>query len=316
MKIRPWLCALLMGSVLVGLTACSDSSAEVDALRTQVEELQERLDAASVNASAATTTPATTRAPAATTTQVRFTAKEESWIENELSDFDVGWGITRFQSRCILQGFVEGRGVTKTEELLERVDAELNSGGLLSASDADAFLEPVAACVDLVGITLLDIERTDSRVDASCMVSGLQESQVADWYRTAYVEGEEVARAAMDDFFISRSILCMTTTTTRAPATTTLAPQSPHTFSRAEVASLTNACPTVADLLKDPSRMALRLGEPEACRKMVQSATGMIFSAGGTTFVRECNYEKVKRWVRSGLFTDAEWPLIVERECG
>jgi len=315
-KIRPWLCALLMGSVLVGLTACSDSSEEVDALRAKVEELQAQVNATSTRAPAVSEAPAATTARYGTTTQVRFTADEEAWIEKGLSDFDVGWGVTRFQSRCILQGFVEGRGITRAGEVLERVGAAVDSGGLLSASDADAFLESVAACVDLVGITLLDIERTDSRVDASCMVSGLQESQVTDWYRTLYVEGEEVARAAMDDFFSSKAILCMTTTTTQAPTTTTLAPQSQHTFSRAEVTSLTNACPTTAEVLQIRPVAPERFGDPKECRKMVQSATGMIFSAGGTTFVRECNYQEVKSWVRSDLFRDPEWPLIVERECG
>ncbi len=221
MKIRPWLCALLMWSLLGGSTACSDSSEEVAALKAQVEELQAQVNATSTRAPAVTEAPATTRAPATTTTQARFTAEEEAWIESELSTFvdEAGLGVTKIQARCIMKGFVEARGITGAGELLERVDAELNSGGRLSASDADAFLEPVVACANLVGITRLDIRRTEPSVDASCMVNGLQESQVADWYRTAYVEGEEVALAAMEDWMSSRIPACMATTT-QAPTTT------------------------------------------------------------------------------------------------
>ena len=319
MKIRPWLCALLMWSLLGGLTACSDSSEEVAALKAQVEELQAQVNATSTRAPAVTEAPATTRAPATTTTQARFTAEEEAWIESELSTFvdEAGLGVTKIQARCIMKGFVEARGITGAGELLERVDAELNSGGRLSASDADAFLEPVVACANLVGITRLDIRRTEPSVDASCMVNGLQESQVADWYRTAYVEGEEVALAAMEDWMSSRIPVCMATTTTRAPATTTtrapatttLAPQSPHTFSYAEITSLTNACPTTTEILQADFPF-LHLDDPEECRDMVQYATNRGWTARG------CNYQQVKLWVRSDLFRDAEWPLMVERECG
>ncbi len=311
MKIRPWLCALLMWSLLGGLTACSDSSEEVAALKAQVEELQAQVNATSTRAPAVTEAPATTRAPATTTTQARFTAEEEAWIESELSTFvdEAGLGVTKIQARCIMKGFVEARGITGAGELLERVDAELNSGGRLSASDADAFLEPVVACANLVGITRLDIRRTEPSVDASCMVNGLQESQVADWYRTAYVEGEEVALAAMEDWMSSRIPVCMATTTTRAPATTTLAPQSPHTFSYAEITSLTNACPTTAEILRADLAI-FHLDDPEDCRDMVQYATNRGWTARG------CNYQQVKLWVGFDRFRDAEWPLMVERECG
>ncbi len=58
MKIRPWLCALLMWSLLGGLTACSDSSEEVAALKAQVEELQAQVNATSTRAPAVTEAPA------------------------------------------------------------------------------------------------------------------------------------------------------------------------------------------------------------------------------------------------------------------
>ena len=218
MKIRPWLCALLIWSFLGGLTACSDSSDEVDALRTQVEELQERLDAAS----------ATTRAPSTTTTEAESTKEErdrveeeQDWIEEQLATFIQGHDLvtTRSQARCILQRFVDARGTSSAEDLFNRVNTELDSVGRLSASDADAFLEPLVACINLVAIMARDLQIADPDLDARCMVKGLEESQVADWYRTVYVEGEEAMQAAMNDWMSSRFTVCMATTT-QAPTTT------------------------------------------------------------------------------------------------
>jgi hypothetical protein len=216
-----------MGSVLVGLTACSDSSAEVDALRTQVEELQERLDAASVNDSAATTTPATTRAPSTTTTEAQSTKEErdrieeeQNWIEEQLAAFIQGNDLitTRPAARCILQRFVDARGISGAEDLVDRVDADLNSAGRLSASDADAFLEPIVACVNLVTVTARDLQISEPDLDVRCMVEGLEESQVANWYRVYFVEGQAEMQAVMADWFFPRIPLCQVmTTTTSAP---------------------------------------------------------------------------------------------------
>ena len=199
-KVRPWVCGLLVSSALGSLTACSNSSEEVAALRDQVEELQAQLDATSTRAPAVTEAPATTRATTTTTTEAQSTKEErdrieeeQNWIEEQLAAFIQGNDLitTQFQARCILKRFVDARGISGAEDLVDRVDADLNSAGRLSAFDADAFLEPLVACINLVAIMARDLQIADPDLDARCMVKGLEESQVADWYRTVYVEGQE-----------------------------------------------------------------------------------------------------------------------------
>ncbi len=329
MKIRPWLWALLMGSVLVGLTACSDSSDEVDALRTQVEELQERLDAASANASAATTTPATTRAPSTTTTEAQSTKEErdrveeeQNWIEEQLAAFIQGNDLitTRFQARCILKRFVDARGTSGAEDLVNRVDADLNSVGRLSASDADAFLEPIVACINLVAITERDLQISNPDMDAQCMVEGLKESQVANWYRVYFVDGQADMQAVMADWLFSRIPLCQLTTTTTTTASLG------HVFSEAEILSLENMCPG-GNWLIPPQK---------DCLGMIAAAVGRETDSMGSIWLgrearrRDCTYEEVRRWMTGGviqfkgasyereiaLYYWAEWPIRVQEDCG
>lgn len=171
-----------------------------------------------------TTTTADPTGPATTTTKAPFTAEELNWIQEELSGFvDTNDLIaTAGQGRCILQRFVEARGVSGAEALVERVDHQLESGNRLSPSDADAFLDPIVACVDLVQVTRRDIKSAEPDLDAWCVVTGLAESRVADWYRTFFVEGEAAMQVTMNEWLLPSVSRCLgiPPASTAAPATT------------------------------------------------------------------------------------------------
>jgi hypothetical protein len=173
-----------------------------------------------------TTTTADPTGPATTTTTTKpqFTGEELNWIQEELSGFvDTSDLVaTAGQGRCILQRFVKARGVSGAEALVERVDHQSESGNRLSPSDADAFLDPIVACVDLVQVTRRDIKSAEPDLDAWCVVTGLAESRVADWYRTFFVEGEAAMQATMNEWLLPSVSRCLgiPPASTAAPATT------------------------------------------------------------------------------------------------
>lgn len=188
-----------------------------------------------------TTTTADPTGPATTTTtRPRFTGKELNWIQEELSSFVDASDLvaTAGQGRCILQRFVEARGVSGAEALVERIDHQLESGNRLSPSDADAFLDPIVACVDLVQVTRRDIQSAQPDLDGWCVVTGLAESRVADWYRTFFVEGEAAMQSMTNEWLLPSVSRCLgiPPASTAAPATSTYSgPALPNFSSETEL---------------------------------------------------------------------------------
>lgn len=161
-------------------------------------------------ATTVTAVPTTNRV-ITTTTPERLSAEEKAYIDREFSGVvaTAGLPITLQEGRCLLEHLVETHGIKGTEDLLDRFDTQLSSIGRVSASDADAFLQPFTLCADLVSITRRDLQTEAPEIDADCMLRGTTEAQIALWYRAAFSQGAEAMRAHVLQWMSAKLPLCM-----------------------------------------------------------------------------------------------------------
>ena len=119
-----------------------------------------------------------------------------------------------------------------------------------------------------------------------------------------------------DGLFIKIPVETCTATTTRAPSGTyssTTTSARTYTFSAAERDSLRMYCGvTKKDSVRAPDAALLTsVGMAiDQCYRMVATIIG---SSGHES---HCNYSKAKKLIDDLVYFSAEWPILIERECG
>ncbi|MBL88876.1 MAG: hypothetical protein CL517_01200 [Actinobacteria bacterium] len=294
-KLGAVVCLLLLASACGG----SSDSDELAALREEVSMLKEQITTTTLATTTTTTTtttvaPATTAAGARLTTTVapvttvvgaRFTDQERAFIDREVSTLTSGSSsaallpVSLSEARCFIEDIVETRGISGTKDLLEHVDQQLSTGGLLSRSDTNAFLQPFVKCVDLVLYTKASVVAEVPDIDADCMFQDLSEKQISAWYEEYFINGEAAMNAALQSEFYPRIPICLpgggapvatiVTTTMRAPATTKApasnSSSSTFNYSSSEISDLQSRCSAWDEDCIDMVTDATRAGHQRTC---------------------------------------------------
>ena len=115
-----------------------------------------------------------------------------SWMDNYPVHPVLGRHWTEDQAECAIVTMMRVEGVARTGWLMN----EARTGGM-SVEDAQALVQPVAYCVDLVAMARAELTSVGVPQDLDCLLAGVVEEEVATWYVAVFTDGPAGFNAAL-----------------------------------------------------------------------------------------------------------------------
>jgi len=117
-----------------------------------------------------------------------------SWMDNYPVHPVLGRHWTEEQAECAIVTMMRVEGVARTGQLMN----DARTGGM-SVEDAQALVQPVAYCVDLLVMVRAEMTAMGVPQDLNCLLAGLDEADVATWYVAVFTDGRAGFNAALSE---------------------------------------------------------------------------------------------------------------------
>ena len=117
-----------------------------------------------------------------------------SWMDNYPVHPVLGRHWTEGQAECAIVTMMRVEGVARTGQLM----TDASTGGM-SVEDAQALVQPVAYCVDLVAMVRAELTSVGVPQDQDCLLAGVDEADVATWYVAVFTDGPAGFNAALSE---------------------------------------------------------------------------------------------------------------------
>ena len=117
-----------------------------------------------------------------------------SWMDNYPVHPVLGRHWTEDQAECAIVTMMRVEGVARTVRLMN----DARTGGM-SVEDAQALVQPVAYCVDLLVMVRAEMTAMGVPQDLDCLLAGLDEADVATWYVAVFTDGPAGFNAALSE---------------------------------------------------------------------------------------------------------------------
>ncbi len=117
-----------------------------------------------------------------------------SWMDNYPVHPVLGRHWTEEQAECAIVTMMRVEGVARTGRLMN----DARTGGM-SVEDAQALVQPVAYCVDLMAMVRAELTSVGVPQDLDCLLAGVVEEEVATWYVAVFTDGPAGFNAALSE---------------------------------------------------------------------------------------------------------------------
>ena len=117
-----------------------------------------------------------------------------SWMDNYPVHPVLGRHWTEVQAECAIVTMMRVEGVARTGQLM----TDASTGGM-SVEDAQALVQPVAYCVDLVAMVRAELTSVGVPQDQDCLLAGVDEAEVATWYVAVFTDGPAGFNTALNE---------------------------------------------------------------------------------------------------------------------
>ncbi len=117
-----------------------------------------------------------------------------SWMDNYPAHPVLGRHWTEDQAECAIVTMMRVEGVARTGRLMN----DARTGGM-SVEDAQALVQPVAYCVDLMAMVRAELTSVGVPQDLDCLLAGVVEEEVATWYVAVFTDGPAGFNAALSE---------------------------------------------------------------------------------------------------------------------
>ena len=117
-----------------------------------------------------------------------------NWMDRYPVHPVLGGHWTEEQAECAIVTMMRVEGIARTGNLV----ANASTGGM-SVEDAQALVQPVAYCVDLLEMVRVELVTVGVPQDIDCLLDGVAEEDVASWYVAVFTDGPAGFNAALGE---------------------------------------------------------------------------------------------------------------------
>ena len=117
-----------------------------------------------------------------------------NWMDRYPVHPVLGSHWTEEQAECAIVTMMRVEGIARTGYLV----ANASTGGM-SVVDAQALVQPVAYCVDLLEMVRAELVTVGAPQDIDCLLAGVAEEDVASWYVAVFTDGPAGFNAALGE---------------------------------------------------------------------------------------------------------------------
>ena len=117
-----------------------------------------------------------------------------NWMDRYPVHPVLGSHWTEEQAECAIVTMMRVEGIARTGYLV----ANASTGGM-SVVDAQALVQPVAYCVDLLEMVRTELASVGAPQDIDCLLAGVAEEDVASWYVAVFTDGPAGFNAALGE---------------------------------------------------------------------------------------------------------------------
>ena len=117
-----------------------------------------------------------------------------NWMDRYPVHPVMGGHWTEEQAECAIVTMMRVEGIARTAYLV----ANASTGGM-SVVDAQALVQPVAYCVDLLEMVRAELVTVGAPQDIDCLLAGVAEEDVASWYVAVFTDGPAGFNAALGE---------------------------------------------------------------------------------------------------------------------
>ena len=117
-----------------------------------------------------------------------------NWMDNHQSHPVLGRHWTEDEAECAVVTMIRVEGIGRTGALMNGA-----SVGGMAAEDALSLVQPVGYCTDLLALMKTDMVDLGVPQDLDCLLAGVAEEDVAEWFVALFMHGREGFNAAMGE---------------------------------------------------------------------------------------------------------------------
>jgi hypothetical protein len=117
-----------------------------------------------------------------------------NWMDRYPVHPVLGSHWTEEQAECAIVTMMRVEGIGRTGYLV----ANASTGGM-SVVDAQALVQPVSYCVDLLTMVRAELTTIGVPQDVDCLLAGVAEEDVASWYVAVFTDGPAGFNAALGE---------------------------------------------------------------------------------------------------------------------
>ena len=117
-----------------------------------------------------------------------------NWMDRYPVHPVLGSHWTEEQAECAIVTMMRVEGIGRTGYLV----ANASTGGM-SVVDAQALVQPVSYCVDLLTMVRAELTTIGVPQDVDCLLAGVAEEDVASWYIAVFTDGPAGFNAALGE---------------------------------------------------------------------------------------------------------------------
>ncbi len=117
-----------------------------------------------------------------------------NWMDRYPVHPVLGSHWTEEQAECAIVTMMRVEGIARTGYLV----ANASTGGM-SVVDAQALVQPVSYCVDLLTMVRAELTTIGVPQDIDCLLAGVAEEDVASWYVAVFTDGPAGFNAALGE---------------------------------------------------------------------------------------------------------------------
>ena len=118
----------------------------------------------------------------------------DNWMDRYPVHPVLGSHWTEEQAECAIVTMMRVEGIGRTGYLV----ANASTGGM-SVVDAQALVQPVSYCVDLLTMVRAELTTIGVPQDVDCLLAGVAEEDVASWYVAVFTDGPAGFNAALGE---------------------------------------------------------------------------------------------------------------------